>query len=323
MTTLPVFSVNEKGLAKRLLASRVAQMMGRKFEEGDWSAVYCRAKGIPDQGWSNLHIDVVHDGLGVEHKMLCVGENKSLMSFAGTTLMHPAATRSIRIASTEIEASDAMRDVLEQYRRLIEQRTARVAEAAGKGAADMRTGWLIWERSLTEFLYFEERMAGPDYRDYWAEWHETPARGVRKPSKNLWIYDKATNKKRYSVTTTAGAKIQPYFDVPAPNDPNLLFFRVQGEEIAPGRVLIWVNASTARELHLLLEKLKQSNVSDAIIKASDVAAAAEAGEGIEDDLAQAIEVTTDAYAMLVAKWGGVSDEHRAQLLIQTLRGLIG
>src|SRR5438309_1435125 len=119
MTTLPAFSSDEKGIAKRLLASRVAQMMGRKFEEGDWSAVYCRAKGIPDQGWSNLHIDVVHDGLGVEHKMLCVGEKKPLMGLAGTTLMHPAATRSIRIASTEIDADHAMRDVLEQYRHLI------------------------------------------------------------------------------------------------------------------------------------------------------------------------------------------------------------
>jgi hypothetical protein len=322
MMTLAAFSVEEKVRAKRLLASRVAQMMGRKFEEGDWSAVYCRAKGIPDQGWSNLHIDVVHDGLGVEHKMLCVGEKKPLMSLAGTTLMHPAATRSIRIGSTDIEANAAMRDVLGQYRLLIEQRTARVAEASDKGKADMRTGWLIWERSLTEFVYFEERMAPPDDRAYWAEWHETPARGVRKPSKNLWIYEKATNKKRYSVTTNAGAKIQPYFDVPAPNDPNLVFLRVQGEEIAPGRVLIWVNGSTARELHRLLDTLKQSNVSEAIIRAGDIAVRAESGEGIEDDLAQPIEVTAEAYTVLVTKWGGVSDEHRAQLLIQTLRSQI-
>lgn len=319
MTTLPAFSVDERGKAKRLLASRVAQMMGRKFEEGDWSAVYCRAKGIPDQGWSNLHIDVVHDGLGVEHKMLCVGEKRSLMSLAGTTLMHPAATRSIRIASTEIDANDAMRDVLGQYRQLIEQRAARVAEASSKGTADMRTGWVIWERSLTEFLYFEERMAPPDDGAYWAEWHETPARGVRKPSKNLWIYDTQTNKKRYSVTTNAGAKIQPYFDVPAPNDPNLVFFRVQGEEIAPGRVLIWVNASTARELHRLLGKLNTATVSDVILRAAALEIKAEAVERIDDDLAQAVEVTAEAYSILVTRWGGVSDEHRAQLLIETLR----
>ena len=42
-------------------------MMGRKLEEGDWAEVYCRAKGLPNQGWSNLNIDVMHEGLGVEH----------------------------------------------------------------------------------------------------------------------------------------------------------------------------------------------------------------------------------------------------------------
>ena len=45
-------------------------MMGRKFEEGDWAAVYCTAKNIPNRGWSNLNIDVIYNGLGVEHKML-------------------------------------------------------------------------------------------------------------------------------------------------------------------------------------------------------------------------------------------------------------
>ena len=44
-------------------------MMGRKFEEGDWADVYCTAKNIPNRGWSNLNIDVIYNGLGVEHKM--------------------------------------------------------------------------------------------------------------------------------------------------------------------------------------------------------------------------------------------------------------
>ena len=70
MTTLCVFDVEQKDLAKRLLATCVAQMMGRKFEEADWGSVYCRAKGIPEQAWSNLHIDVMHQGLGVEHKSM-------------------------------------------------------------------------------------------------------------------------------------------------------------------------------------------------------------------------------------------------------------
>lgn len=321
MTTLRVFTVEQKALAKRLLATCVAQMMGRKFEEGDWGNVYCRAKGIPEQAWSNLHIDVMHHGLGVEHKMICVGEGKSLMTFAGTTLMHPSATRSIRIDSTDVEPDVAMRDVLEQYGSLITQRTERVRENSGEGLADMRTGWLIWERSLTEFLYFEEPMVPPNPEGFWAKWNEITARGVRKPSKNLWIYEKGTNKKRYSVTTSAGIKIQPYFDVPAPNDPNLVFFRVQGEEVSSGHILMWVSATTARQLSSILGKLDLTTISTAIVEAADHKTPSEASELTSEELAQPIEITSEAYSLLVSVWGGVSDEHRAQLLLQTLRSL--
>ena len=45
------------------------------------------------------------------------------------------------------------------------------------------------------------------------------------------MYEKITKQKRYSVTTSAGIKIQPYFDVPPPNDQNLYYFRVQSEPI--------------------------------------------------------------------------------------------
>ena len=55
MTTLRAFSILQARKAKVLLAAKVANMMGRKFEEGDWSEVYCKAKDIPDSGWSNLH----------------------------------------------------------------------------------------------------------------------------------------------------------------------------------------------------------------------------------------------------------------------------
>lgn len=321
MTTMRVFSAKQKDLAKRLLATCVAQMMGRKFEEGDWGSVYCRAKDIPEQAWSNLHIDVMHNGLGVEHKMLCVGEGKPLMSFAGTTLMHPSATRSIRITSTDVKPDIAMRDILRQYSLLISERTKRVQEDSSNGLADMRTGWLIWEKSLTEFLYFEESMMPPNPKEFWAEWHETSARGVRKPSKNLWIYEKGTNKKRYSVTTSAGIKIQPYFDVPAPNDPNLVYFKVQGEEVSAGKILMWVSATTARQLSALLGRLDLTTVSAAIIDAANHISQGEAIEHAADELAQPIEITREAYSLLVSVWEGVSDEHRAQLLLQTLRGL--
>lgn len=58
--TLSAFSTDEKAKAHMLLASRVAAMLGRKFEEGDWAVVYHTAKGIPQRGWSNLNIDVMY-----------------------------------------------------------------------------------------------------------------------------------------------------------------------------------------------------------------------------------------------------------------------
>lgn len=318
MKTLQAFRPSEKALAKQLLATRVAQMMGRKFEEGDWSSVYCAAKKIPEKGWSNLHIDVMHEGLGVEHKMLCVGEGKALMSFAGTTQMHPSATRSIRIDSTSVQPDVAMKDVFRQYAALINDRTQKVKSSSPTGAADMRTGWLIWERTLSEFLYFEEKMEAPSPENYWAEWNETKARGVRKASKNLWIYEKGSNKKRYSITTSAGIKIQPYFDIPAPNDPNLVYFCVQGEEVKGDKILLWLTVRTANALRKLLGKLDTPTLSEAILLAAENVKAAEVLNIGTSDMALSVEITKTAYAALKAKWAGVSDEHRVQLLVSTL-----
>ncbi len=237
--TLPAFSTDEKTMAHTLLASRVASMMGRKFEEGDWAAVYHAAKGIPDHGWSNLNIDVMHSGLGIEHKMLCVQSNKSLREYCGTTLMHPAATRSIRIPSLDADPTEVAAEILRQYATLIQQRRRKVVEDSPHREPDMRVGWLLWQESLKEFLYFEQEMLEPNPDDYWAEWKESGG-GARKASKNLWVYERETGRKRYSITTSAGVKIQPYFDVPAPNDPNLCYFRVQGEELEGGLVRIWI-----------------------------------------------------------------------------------
>lgn len=83
--TLPAFSSDELVKAHALLASRVATMMGRKFEEGDWSYVYHTAKNIPVSGWSNIHIDVMYQSLGVEHKMLCVRSKPNIKEYCGTT----------------------------------------------------------------------------------------------------------------------------------------------------------------------------------------------------------------------------------------------
>lgn len=238
--TLPAFSEDERKKVHELLGSLVASMMGRKLEEGDWSEVYCRAKGIPLSGWSNLDIDVMYGNLGVEHKMLKLKSNVDLAGYCGRSLMHPSATRSVRVPLTTTDPNSAMVDVLTQYAELIEARREQVREQAPGYEPDMRTGWLLWQESLRQFLYFEEEMLVPDPADYFAKWHSTRGGGNRKPSTSLWIYEKDTGKKRYSVTTEAGAKIQPYFDVPPPNDPNPYLFTVIGEVIEAGLVRVWV-----------------------------------------------------------------------------------
>ncbi|MCB0325777.1 MAG: hypothetical protein H6970_02955 [Gammaproteobacteria bacterium] len=320
MSYLQAFTDAEKELAKRWLATQVASMMGRKLEEGDWSRVYCLAKNIPDGGWSNLHIDVNYQGLGLEMKLLRIAglRNRPLKSVCGTTLMHPAATRSIRIEDTSRNATDVMHDVFKQYAELIQERTHRVKEAAPNNTPDMRTGWLIWEDNLTEFLYFEERMLPPNPEQFTAEWNVTPAKGVRKASKSLWIYDKDTRQKRYSVTTSAGIKIQPYFDVPPPSDKNLYYFRVQSEPVNTTTVRLWVSAATAHVLKSKLGSLDYATVSAAILKVVERAGKIVQVPEEEDGLAVAVDISKEAHMQLLAAWEAVSDEHRAQLLLRAL-----
>jgi hypothetical protein len=320
MSYLQAFTDTEKELAKRWLATQVASMMGRKLEEGDWSQVYCLAKGIPDGGWSNLHIDVNYQGLGLEMKLLRVSglRGKSIKSVCGTTLMHPSATRSIRIDDTSRNATDVMCDVFKQYAELIQERTNRVKDASTNKTPDMRTGWLIWEDNLTEFLYFEERMLPPNPEQFTAEWNFTPAKGIRKASKSLWIYDKDTKKKRYSVTTSAGIKIQPYFDVPLPSDKNLCYFRVQSEPIDDLTVRLWISAATAHALQVKLGSLDSSIVSTAIIDAIARVGNIDQPPERSDEMAVAVCISKDAHMQLITAWEAVSDEHRAQLLLKAL-----
>jgi hypothetical protein len=232
--------------------------------------------------------------------------------------MRPAVTRSIRIENTKLPAKDVMREVFAQYAELIRQRTLKVQEAAPSVRPDMRTGWLIWEDALAEFLYFEEPMVAPDPRSFYAEWNTTPVRGARKASKSLWVYDKKTNQKRYSVTTSAGIKIQPYFDVPAPSDPSLYYFRVQSEPISADTVLLWVAASTANALRQRLGSLARDVVSAAIMEVLSRQTAPLAVPDLGQDLAVAIPLSSEAHARLLTAWEAVSDEHRAQLLLKAL-----
>lgn len=325
-TTLSAFTTAEKDRAHALLGLTVAQMMGRKMEEGDWSHIYCVAKGIPERGWSNLNIDVMHQNLGVEHKMMCVQSNRTIESYCGTTLMHPSATRSIRIDSTDADPVEVMRDVLSQYADLIALRRRKVEESSGTGQpADMRTGWLLWQDSLRQFLYFEEPMLPPDPTLFTAEWHETVTRGARKPSVSLWIYEVSTGMKRYSVTTTAGIKIQPYFDVPPPTAPNVYIWTVIGEHIN-GDVRVWLTRRTSQALKAEIGSLEPTALEAAIrsIVSKKASLGELANQTTDDPLGEvvAVQVPTRAYASLATIFDGKNDEHLFLSLLEALVGSI-
>lgn len=304
-----------------LLATRVATMMGRKLEEDDWSAVYCAAKKIPTRGWSNLNIDVMHYNLGVEHKMLCVRSRDDIRDYCGTTQMHPSATRSIRIPESETDATKAAREILRQYGQLISNRSQKIQENAPDFSPDMRTGWLLWEESLRQFIYFEQRMTAPIPEDYTAEWNERGSRdGLRKSSRNLWVYETTSGKKRFSITTSAGPKIQPYFDVPPPSDPNLYIFTVQGEVLQDGRVRIWITNATATLLKATLGSLDADRVSAAIINAAKTILPELSVIPTNESRAVELVVTAEAYGSLKTSFAGVSDEHMIQLVVKFLEG---
>ncbi len=320
--TLQAFTASEYEVARRLLAAKVSTMLGRKMEEGDWDFVYCNAKRIPATAWSNLHIDVNHDGVGVEHKMLRIVRSGSILQECGTTKMHPAGTRSIRIPNIA-DPNEAAQNILAQYRDNIEGRAKIVREAAGVESADMRTGWLLWKDGLDEFLYFEVEMTKPKGEDYYAEWNITPARGARKESRSLWVYERESGKKRYSITTEAGAKIQPYFDVPPPSDPNLYHFRVQGVMIEGGLVEVWLSRSTAKYLELLYGPLTDSGLSEAILAFNPHVRVEEPRAFTTgEDIAVPVRISASAYKKLTELFGSTSDEELLQQFALTSRGTV-
>jgi hypothetical protein len=314
---LIAFDREQSDKAYRLLAARVAHMGERKFEEGDWADVYCGAKGLPVGTWSNLNIDINANGLGVEQKMLRVRSNQEMSFYCSNTYMHPSATRSLRISDTKADPEAVMKAVFEQYRLLIEERTKTVLGNAKGAEPDMRTGWLLWQDSLRQFLYFEERMEAPDPAKHRAVWVETRAKGARKASRSLWIYEKDTGKKRYSVTTEAGIKIQPYFDVPAVDDPAVFIFTVQGLPIEGGLVRVWLTKATASELERIVGSLDEHILSKAILDA-DLTASAEALQ-IEREAVTDVVVKHEAYAQLTAQLSGKSDEVLFRTLVSYLR----
>lgn len=321
--TLPAFTDAEFDLARELLAVRVASMLGRKMEEGDWDFVYSNAKRIPPSGWSNLKIDINHNGLGVEHKMMRVGGAKSILNECGTTKMHPAGTRSIRV-EPHGNPDEVMKDVLNQYCKLIEARAKNVRQASSCIKADMRIGWLLWKESLSEFLYFEEEMIKPIPEEYYAHWNETPARGSRKASRSLWIYERATGEKKYSVTTTAGAKIQPYFRVPSPSDENLYHFKVQGVEVEGGLVQVWLTNSTAKYLERILGGLEEERITRAILnlRISESKSTSNVSLVTPSEFGRPVFLSSQAYEKLKRRFDSESDEYLFQQLTMQLDQLL-
>lgn len=316
---LPAFDQQEFELAHTLLSTRVAYMMGRKFEEGDWSYVYCKARGIEERPWSNLDIDIVNANQGIEQKMLCYrGEN--ILSACGCTLMHPSLTRSIRLPSLDSDANTAMRDILTQYATFQNQRKENILKnSPGYTVADMRTGWLLWQKNLHEFLYFEERTQIPDPDDYFAQWTINPSKGMRKSSKNLWIYEKDTGKKRFSVTTSAGAKIQPYFDIPAVGTPGLYHFVVIGERLLNDEVRMWVTEQTYLNLCFLVKNdVSKENLSQLILDSARHLQDNTFSSSYTYEKAYPLVISSKAYAAIQAVLPGLNDDHSIQLLIRYL-----
>ncbi len=317
VNSLPAFSSAELTIANDLLSITVSAMLGRKMEEGDWNFVYSNSKRIPISAWSNLNIDICHNGLGVEHKMLRVVSDKTILEECGTTKMHPAGTRSIRIPDEE-DADSAMKNILGQYTDIIEERTKKVKENSENDRADMRFGWLLWKETLDEFLYFEEKMEKPNPKNYFARWHETLAAGSRKSSRSLWIFDKSSKRKKYSVTTTAGAKIQPYFDIPSPEDPNLYYFKVQGVHMDGGLVRVWLTKSTAAYLELLVGELSCDALSSAILNAEYHNESCNKDFVLANDRGTSVIITSEAYSRLRSNFKPISDEYLFQQLAMQL-----
>ncbi|HEY3874299.1 MAG TPA: hypothetical protein VGM92_02385, partial [Candidatus Kapabacteria bacterium] len=130
--------------------------------------------------------------------------------------------------------------------------------------------------------------------------------------------EKASNKKRFSITTVAGAKIQPYFDVPAPSSPNLYFFRVQGESIAGNLIRLWVLPRTAKGLERILGTLNTESLSSAILStvAESTDIALPPSSTVEEPIS--VIITQEAYDALVAGFQGKSDEHLMELFLDRL-----
>lgn len=212
--TIYAFSDEEAQLAQKMLADLVRALRfvpgGGKIEEDFWSHIYHTVRNAPRGKWSNLPMrDFCHSGLGVEMKLL---QRNSPIVDQGRRLMHPSATRTIQYDPSKGDEASKV-EVLNQFGARITSFRERVAEACATTSPEIRWGIFLWSPRLDEFLYFEELIEEPNPDNYYAKFVDGTHRG--KPTKNLHIFERSTDIKRFSITLPKnGAKVQMYFDVP-------------------------------------------------------------------------------------------------------------
>lgn len=211
-----------------------------------------------------------------------------------------------------------MRTVIKSYQKVLDERLSKAVAISEGKPVELRSGWLLYDSSLTEFLYFEERAQNLNPKKHRAVWSERIKKGEggRRGNRNLWIYAD-DDQKVWSVTGgSSGTKIQPYFKIPAANDKNLCYFRVQGEPINPETVRIWITEPTAQNLKQMLGELDTRCLSDAIMKVSPSNQTLSVTQ--ESEEVREVVIAQSAYVALKEKFLGVSDEHRFQLLCKRL-----
>ena len=121
----------------------------------------------------------------------------------------------------------------------------------------------------------------------------------------------------WSYVYCKAKQIQPYFDVPPPSDPNLYYFKVQGEVVDQDNVLLWVSATTAKGLKDRLGSLEAKCIEDAILETAKNINTGTFNPHSEE-AAVALTISQKSYETLRGLGDAVSDEHRAQLLLNAL-----
>ena len=151
--------------------------------------------------------------------MLRPAGDKPVRNVFGMRLMHPSATRSIRIEDGE--ANEVMRKVLAQYADFIGQRREFIRQRCPDGEPDLRTGWVLWQSNLKEFVYFEEETLIPSPADFIAEWHENEGRGGERKAEASGSMRKTRDRRNTQSLQVPAPKFSPIltFRQPATRTP--------------------------------------------------------------------------------------------------------